>query len=59
MSLRAEVQCPYCGYIHSKTWFTIDDDFMELRCAKCGTQFIAEVEIEVITKKYFKDIMEV
>jgi hypothetical protein len=29
---------------------------MELICAKCGTEFIAEVEITVITKKYFNDI---
>lgn len=56
MALRSEVECPYCGHIHSRNWFSIDDDFMELICAKCGTEFIAEVEITVITKKYFNDI---
>ena len=55
MSLRASVGCPYCGHIHSEAWFCIDDKYMELECASCGKQFVAEVEIEVVTKKYYCD----
>ena len=54
--IQVQVQCPYCGYIHSPKYYYIDEEFNELQCCKCGHYFIAEAELNVITKKYSDDL---
>ncbi len=53
--ISVQVQCPYCGHIHSPKWFSIDDEYNELICANCDEIFIAEADLIINTKKLNND----
>lgn len=53
--IEVQIKCPYCGHVHSPNYYYIDEEFNELQCGKCGRYFIAEAELNVITKKYFNN----
>lgn len=45
-----EVECVYCGHIHTDSWCFFDDEHqneIEAECSKCGRVFVLERDFEV------------